>query len=208
MRITGQATTSSSDAEIIPRLAEAHVAIVNKIGLTLLADCAAAASADDRGIRHRLRQDRHRCLPCTWNCRFNIRGYAADTVPEHTFALILALRRSPKGFQADMEAGAWQDSTQFCLFTQPVNDLKGTTLGLIGSGAIGSVVGWIAKAFGMRVIKAARKSVGNNSIPAGYTAFEEVIKQADVISLHCPLTPETDGLIAAPEFAPRRAAPF
>ena len=104
----------------------------------------------------------------------NIRGYAADTVPEHTFALILALRRSLKGFQADMEAGAWQASTQFCLFTQPVNDLKGTTLGLIGSGAIGSAVGRIAEPWD-EVIKAARKSVGNNSIPAGYTAFEEVI---------------------------------
>ena len=191
----------SSDAEIIPRLAEADVAIVNKIGLDAatiaqlprLQMIAVSATGYDRID---IAACRARGIVVS-----NIRGYAADTVPEHTFALALALRRSLKGYQADMEAGAWQASTQFCLFTQPVSDLKGTTLGLIGSGAIGSAVGRIAEAFGMTVMKAARKGAGNDSIPAGYTTFHDVIEQADVISLHCPLTPETDGLIAAPEFA-------
>ncbi|MEC7049569.1 MAG: D-2-hydroxyacid dehydrogenase, partial [Pseudomonadota bacterium] len=129
----------------------------------------------------------------------NVRGYASNTVPEHTFALILSLRRGLKGYQSDVSEGKWQQSRQFCLFTQPVGDLHGSTLGLIGSGAIGGAVGRIAEAFGMRVIRAARKGTGD--VPAGYTSFDQVIEQSDVISLHCPLTPETAGLIGAPEFA-------
>ena len=189
----------TEEAELVPRLASADIAIVNKIGLdagTLaqlpaLRMIAVSATGYDRIDVDACRE---RGIAVS-----NVRGYASRTVPEHTFALILALRRGLKGFQSDVEAGKWQTSRQFCLFTQPVGDLHGATLGLIGSGAIGAAVGRIGAAFGMRVIRAARK--GARDIPPGYTPFDQVVEQSDILSLHCPLTPETAGLIAAPELS-------
>ncbi len=128
----------------------------------------------------------------------NIRGYAVHTVPEHVFMLMLALRRSLLGWRADVRAGLWQQAEQFCLFTRPVNDLHGSTLGLIGYGALGRGVHRLAEAFGMRVLIAEHK--GALTVRSGYTDFDTVLSQADVISLHTPLTPETRHLIAAREF--------
>ena len=188
----------TTQADLVPRLANADVAIVNKIGLDAeaisqlpnLRMIAVSATGYDK-INIRACVDRGIVVS-------NVQGYASDTVPEHTFALILALRRGMKGYQADVDAGLWQRSRQFCLFTRPVSDLKGATLGLIGSGAIGGAVGRIADAFGMHVLKAGRK--GTSKPPQGYVPFDEVIARSDVISLHCPLTPETTNLIAAREF--------
>lgn len=67
----------------------------------------------------------------------NIRGYAVHTVPEHAFMLILALRRNLLGWREDLRAGLWQQAEQFCLFTRPIHDLFGSTLGLIGYGTLG-----------------------------------------------------------------------
>ncbi|MEC8711519.1 MAG: D-2-hydroxyacid dehydrogenase [Pseudomonadota bacterium] len=189
----------SEEDDIVSRLGGADIAIVNKIGLDAetigrlpaLRMIAVSATGYDR-------IDVNACIE-RGIVVSNVRGYASNTVPEHTFALILSLRRGLKGYQSDVLEGKWQQSRQFCLFTQPVGDLHGSTLGLIGSGAIGGAVGRIAEAFGMRVIRAARKGTGD--VPAGYTSFDQVIEQSDVISLHCPLTPETAGLIGAPEFA-------
>src|SRR3954454_24529154 len=80
----------------------------------------------------------------------NIRNYAVNTVPEHTFALILALRRSVLAYCDSVRAGAWQKAGQFCYFDHPIRDLAGSTLGIIGEGAIGQSVAALGKAFGMR----------------------------------------------------------
>ena len=184
---------------VVDRLQDADIAIINKVVLdraTLdqlprLKMIAISATGYDKVD---IAACRERGLVVS-----NIRGYAKTTVPEHTFALMLALRRAIKGYTQDVAAGEWQNTRQFCLFTQPVSDLNGATLGLIGSGAIGGAVARIAQAFGMTVLTAGRK--GATDIPDGYTSFDDVIKTADVISLHCPLTPETKDLIAAPEFA-------
>lgn len=128
----------------------------------------------------------------------NIRGYAAHTVPEHAFMLLLALRRNLLGWRADVRAGLWQRADQFCLYTQPVDDLHGSTLGLIGHGSIGSGMQALAEAFGMRVLMAEHKGV---EMPRpGLTAFDTLLCEADVISLHCPLTAETRHLISTREF--------
>ncbi len=127
----------------------------------------------------------------------NIRGYAQHTVPEHVMALLLALSRNLVAWRETLLAGSWQQSKQFCLFNHPIRDLHGATLGLIGSGTLGNGVTRLAEAFGMRVLRAERRGA---AIPRpGYTAFEDVLAEADAISLHCPLTPETTGLIAEPE---------
>jgi len=127
----------------------------------------------------------------------NIQGYAVHTVPEHVFSLLLALSRNLMAWRESLQAGAWQKSSQFCLFDHPIRDLHGSTLGLIGSGSLGNGVASLAEAFGMRVLRAERK--GAVVCRPGYLPFESVLQQADAISLHCPLTPETTGLIGTAE---------
>lgn len=128
----------------------------------------------------------------------HIRGYAVHTVPEHTFALILALRRNIVAYRRDVADGVWQRSGQFCLFTHPIHDLHGSRLGIIGEGAIGGAVADLGKAFGMTVMFAAHK--GRTGMGPLYTPFEEVLETSDVITLHCPLLPETRNLIGLDEF--------
>jgi glycerate dehydrogenase len=128
----------------------------------------------------------------------NIRGYAVDTVPEHAFMMMLALRRNLIGWREDVHAGLWQQADQFCLFTRPVNDLHGSTLGLVGYGSLGRGMRKLAEAFGMTVLVAEHKTA---AMPReGYTPFDTVLREADVISLHTPLTPETRHMISAREF--------
>lgn len=129
----------------------------------------------------------------------NIRNYAVNTVPEHTFALILALRRSILAYRDSVRAGRWQDAAQFCYFDHPIRDLSGSTLGLIGDGVLGRAVADIGRAFGMRVLFSTYK--GTTGMGPLYTPFEEVLRTSDVISLHSPLLPSTRNMIAAPEFA-------
>jgi glycerate dehydrogenase len=128
----------------------------------------------------------------------NIRNYATSTVPEHTFALILALKRSLIGYRQDVIAGEWQRSGQFCFFTHPITGLNGNVLGIIGEGSIGQSVADIGKAFGMKPLFAAHKGVAG--LGPLYTPFDEVIETADVLTLHCPLLPQTANTIAMPEF--------
>ena len=82
----------------------------------------------------------------------NIRNYAIHTVPEHVFALVLALRRNLLAYRQEIEQGAWQKSEQFCLFTHHITELFGSTMGIVGEGAIGQGTAAIARGFGMRVL--------------------------------------------------------
>jgi glycerate dehydrogenase len=136
----------------------------------------------------------------------NIRGYAVNTVPEHTFALILALRRSIAGYRQDVIDGEWQKSGQFCFFTQPIKDLAGSTLGIVGEGAIGQSVAKIGQAFGMKTLFAAHKNV--TGLGPLYTPFDEVLETSDVITLHSPLLPGTRNMIAMPEFRKMKKKPL
>jgi glycerate dehydrogenase len=136
----------------------------------------------------------------------NIRNYAVNTVPEHTFALILALRRSIGAYRASVADGAWQRSGQFCYFDYPIRDLAGSTLGVIGDGALGQAVGALGRAFGMRVLFSSYKGV--EGMGPLYTPFDEVLRTSDVITLHCPLLPSTRNMIATPEFAQMTRRPL
>jgi len=136
----------------------------------------------------------------------NIRGYAVHTVPEHTFALILALRRSLMGYRDAVARGRWQEAGQFCFFDHPIRDLHGSRLGIIGSGAIGQAVAAIARAFGMSPVFAARKD-GTDAGPQ-HTQWDEVMETSDVITLHCPLTPATRDMIGMTEFRTMKRRPL
>lgn len=128
----------------------------------------------------------------------NIQGYAGNTVPEHTFALLLALQRSIVPYRQSVIDGRWETSNQFCYFDYPIADLSGKVMGVIGDGALGKAVGRIAEAFGMRVLFSSYKGV--EGMGPLYTPFEEVMRCSDVITLHCPLMPSTRNLISDAEF--------
>lgn len=136
----------------------------------------------------------------------NVRGYAVNTVPEHTFALIFALRRSIVGFRQDVIAGEWQRANQFCFFNHPIRDLAGSTLGVFGRGTLGKSVARIGEAFGMKVIFAARKDA--EKVEPGYTAFDDVLETVDIITFHMPLTPTTRNLIGIEEFRRMKKRPL
>jgi glycerate dehydrogenase len=130
----------------------------------------------------------------------NIRNYAVHTLPEHTFALMLALRRQLVAYRADIEAGLWQKSERFCLFGHPIADLAGSRLGLFGYGALGRSVAQIARAFGMEVIVHTRSPLPDAKADGVREAgFDEVLETSDVISLHLPLTDKTRNMISAKE---------
>ena len=192
--------------EVVQRLAGASIAITNKVKLTAEAleqlpdlrliavaatgtDCVDKAASQRRGI-----------------AVANIRGYAVNTVPEHTFALILALRRNIVAYRDDVLAGEWQKSGQFCFFNHSIHDLAGARLGIIGEGVLGQRVAELGVAFGMVPLFAAHK--GKSGMGQLYTPWDEVLATSDVITLHSPLTPETRGMIAMPEFRAMQRRPL
>lgn len=136
----------------------------------------------------------------------NIRGYAINTVPEHVFALMLALRRSILAYRDDVKRGEWQKAAQFCFFNHPVNDLHGSSIGIVGEGVLGRGVADLARGFGMKVMFAAHKGrAGQGHL---YTPFDEVLARSDVITLHCPLTEASRGLLGMAEFRKMKRRPI
>jgi len=127
----------------------------------------------------------------------NIRNYAVHTVPEHAFALILALRRNLFAYREDVAKGRWQQVDQFCFFDHPIRDMFGATLGIIGEGALGQATAKIARGFGMKVLFADHAPPKMPDVQ--FTPFDQVLAESDVISLHAPLTPDTRNLIGARE---------
>jgi glycerate dehydrogenase len=128
----------------------------------------------------------------------NVRGYAANSVPEHVLMMILALRRNLFAYREDVTRGLWNQSKQFCLLTHQLHDIRGATLGIVGYGSIGRSVARLAAAVGMRVLISERKHAAK--IREGRTSFADTLRQSDVVSLHCPLTGETRDLFGRAEF--------
>ncbi|QGZ42493.1 glycerate dehydrogenase [Pseudoduganella flava] len=186
-------------AEAAARLAGATIAITNKVPLRVdtlaqLPDLKMIAVAATGTDIIDLPAARERGIVVA-----NIRDYAYAAVPEHTFALILALRRNLLAYRADVEAGMWQEAPRFCLFDHPIRDLHGSRLGLFGYGALGHAVARIGRAFGMEVAVHTRTPVAEEGIVN--VSFDELLATSDVLSLHAPLTDATRNLIGAAELA-------
>jgi glycerate dehydrogenase len=128
----------------------------------------------------------------------NIRHYCTQSVVEHVFGVLLSLTHSLGQYQRSVRAGDWQRSTDFCMLSHPVRELSSMTLGVVGYGALGQGVARIAREFGMDVLVSARPGAG--TVPDDRVGFDELLAEADVISLHCPLTDETRNLFGAQEF--------
>ena len=123
----------------------------------------------------------------------NVTGYSSTTVPEHVMGLIFALKHSLAGWLRDQSEAKWPKSKQFCYFDYPITDVRGSTLGVFGKGCLGTEVGRLAELLGMKVLYAEHRNA--TTCREGYTPFEEVLKQADILTLHCALTETTKNLI-------------
>ena len=132
----------------------------------------------------------------------NIRDYSLDSVPEHAFALMLALRRNLRAYTHDVEAGRWETSSRFCLLDHPIGDLAGSRLGIVGYGALGRRVAALGRAFGMQVCASSRSPIDEPQVEQ--LELTELLRTADVISLHLPLTEQTRHLIGARELGAMR----
>ncbi|MSR08851.1 MAG: D-2-hydroxyacid dehydrogenase [Gammaproteobacteria bacterium] len=192
---------SSTDHEINTRIADCEILLVNKVSLdrarltsvpSLRLVVLAATGTDNVDLVAARELGIAVC---------NIRNYATPSVVQHVFGLLLALTLRLDEYRQLLQRGAWQASPHFCLLDFPGRELSGRTLGIVGYGQLGQAVGAVGQAFGMRVVAA------RSLRPAGHRPGEhpaaavdrlplpELLTAADVVSLHCPLTPETRHLI-------------
>lgn len=187
---------ATSSEQTLARIASAHIVISNKVML-------------DRALINAASMLKLICISATGTNNvdldaaraagiavYNVTRYATATVAQHVFALILALATQLPAYLSAVRAGRWQHSTQFCLLDFPIYELAGKTIGIIGYGELGRAVAHIATALGMRVIIAQRPGSQED---AERCPLPELLKIADIITLHCPLTPQTEHLIGATE---------
>lgn len=183
----------SSPDQVAARIAQANIVVSNKVRIN--ADAINNSpqlqliAVPATGLDH---IDQQAAQQCHIDIR-NVCGYGNDTVAEHAMMLILALMRQLPAYQRDVAAGLWQNSPFFCHFGAPIRDLNGKTLGIFGKGGIGQALAERAQAFGMRILWGEHKHA--TSCRHGYTPFTQLIQEADVISLHCPLNEQTRNLI-------------
>jgi len=188
----------STPPEVVEKLKRATIAVTNKVPLhaaelSQLPDLKFIAVAATGVDIIDMDYCRRRNLSVS-----NVRNYARHAVPEHVLMLILALSRNLLSYRKDVERGAWQDASGFCLLNHPIRDLHGSALGLVGYGALGRAVEKLALGFGMRVLIAEHKNA--LILRPGRTSFEELLRTSDIVSLHCPLNDETRGIIGRTEF--------
>lgn len=191
----------TAPAELAGRLRGADIAISNKVVL----DAAALAACPELKLI---------CIAATGTNNVdldaarargirvcNARGYATPSVVQHTWALILALAARLPDYRDAVRRGDWARAAQFCLLDFPIAELAGRTLGIVGYGELGRAVAAVAPAFGMEVLVA---QTPGRPVLAERRPWAEVLARADVLSLHCPLTAQTRGLVGAGELAAMR----
>lgn len=137
----------------------------------------------------------------------NVPGYATRSVAQHVFALLLELTQHTGSHSDASRGSAWTSAKDWCFWNSPLVELDGLTLGIMGYGAIGAAVGEIAGAFGMKVIST--KSFRREMSPSVSEAtVHGVFSRSDVVTLHCPLTPETRELVNAERLATMKPSAF
>lgn len=183
-------------ADVSGRINTAEIVISNKVVLGeehlaaarhLRLICVAATGVNNIDLQA---AQRHGIAVC------NVTRYATASVAEHVFALLLALMRNLPAYDHDVKQGLWQRSDQFCLLDHPIVELAGKKLGIVGYGELGKAVADRARAFDMEVLLAARPG---SAVAGDRIALADLLPQVDVLTLHCPLTPETAHLIGAAE---------
>jgi glycerate dehydrogenase len=184
----------SASSEVVSRLHRASVALTNKVAvdrktmeslpeLKYIGVTATGFNIVDVGAA------KERGIIVT-----NVPAYGTDSVAQATFALLLELTNRVGHHAQTVREGKWNRSPDFCYWDFPLVELSSLNLGIIGYGRIGQAVARIGRAFGMKVIATASRSRSDDA-EVRIASLEELLSESDVVSLHCPLTPETKGLI-------------
>jgi glycerate dehydrogenase len=194
---------STPNDQVAERIASSEVVLVNKVRLSaghiaaapnLKLICLAATGTDNIDLE---------AAAARGIVVSNIRNYCARSVVQHVFALILALTQQLNDYRQAVRNGKWNADSPFCLLDFPIRELNGKTMGIVGHGSLGTAVGQVAAAFGMRVLAARRPyDPDDTAAPTLSAGIERVglgrlFSQADIVSLHCPLNPDTENLIDA-----------
>lgn len=186
---------TATHAEAVQRLAGAEVAITNKTPITaeLLDACPSVRLICVLATGYNVVEcaaARQRGIPVC-----NVPDYGTSAVAQYTFALLLELCHQVGHHNNLVHQGRWSSCPTFCFWDTPQMELAGKTMGIIGFGRIGQAVGAIAKAFGMRVLAYSRTQYPEGHEIGEYVSLDELLQHSDIVSVHCPLTPETQGLI-------------
>ena len=186
----------TADGDIVSRIGDAELVITNKtpISRDTLERCpsvryigvlATGYNVVDTGAA------KEKGIPVT-----NIPAYGTETVAQYAISLLLEICGHVGHHSEAVHGGRWESCEDFCFWDFPMIELCGKTMGIIGYGKIGQAVGRIAQAFGMKVLAFANhRRPELESETCRYTDLEELLEKSDVISLHCPLFPDTEGII-------------
>ena len=197
-----QVFDSTGPGQVADRIGDAEFVFANKVRLTdelfqnnpqLRFIGLTATGTDNVDLEAAKRYDVAVC---------NIRGYCTQSVAEHVFGCILNLAHNLQPYTATVAAGEWQQANDFCLLKYPLRELSSMTLGIVGYGELGKGVARIADAFSMTVLISARP--GAKTVPDDRVSFGDLLKRADVISLHCPLNDDTRDMFGNDQFSDMR----
>ena len=185
----------TDEDEAIARIGEAEIVITNKMPITkrVLDSCPSIRYIGVLATGYNVVDYVYAAkkgIPVT-----NVPGYGTDTVAQFTFALLLEICHHVAHHSEAVHAGRWEQSPDFCFCDYPQIELAGKTMGIIGFGRIGQKVGTIAKAFGMKVLAHSPHEYESGKAIGTYVNLDTLLAESDVISLHCPLFPETEGII-------------
>lgn len=131
----------------------------------------------------------------------NVPAYSTPGVAQAVFALLLELTNRTGHHNATVHAGRWSAGPDFCYWDGSLVELAGRTLGIVGYGAIGAAVAAVGRAFGMRILATRRTSLGPIAEGGEFVDLDRLLQESDVVSLHCPLTPDTAQLVNATRLA-------
>ena len=192
---------TDSEAEAIARIGDSEIVLVNKVPITesLLAACPNIRLICVQATGYNVVD----CAACTKRGIpvTNVPSYGTAAVAQFTMAMILELCHRIGLHDRDVHAGGWAKAGCFCYWLTPQTELAGKTLGIIGFGSIGKAVGRLARAFGMEVLAYNRSQSEEGRRIGTYVDLDTLLQKSDIVSLHCPLFPETEGIINASAIA-------
>lgn len=186
-----------TEDELVRRIGSAQILVLNKVNLTrsVFQRCPdiqlVCVSATGYNVVDIAAAKEHGVTVC------NVPAYGTDMVAQFAIGLLLELCHHTWAHSLSVHNGDWTRSRDFCYWNSPIMELSGKTMGIIGFGSIGRRVGAIAKALGMRILATGSRECAEGRAIADYVDLDTLLSRSDVVSLHCPLFPETEGLINA-----------
>jgi len=195
----------TSADQVVSRLEGVEVVIVNKVNLDerhfqsaphLKLICLTATGSDNIDINAANKRGITVC---------NIKGYSVDSVPQHAFTLMLMLTTQAHQYINDVKKGLWSKADHFSLLHHPITEIKGKTLGIAGYGTLGKRLEKIVEPFDMQVLLC---NLPGREKQSGRLDLPELLPQVDFLSLHCPLTDQTEKMLAKDEFRLMKSSSF